>query len=247
MVGRGGEEDHREGAVVAAEGVETHVPEVATRVQDRRVEVLDTVDELEIAAVVDGSRVGRLADCPRPAGWAAVTTERIDHDIAANGVASLHRDAHGARCSVVARDQPRHLDAGSELDRRLARRRAPECPFDDRSPDPEVDQVLVAGLMRSLELERQVLRISPGVQEHFEDIRCPIRQQAPTARQKRVRLEVVRYSPAFDVEGTVGRPARRDKVAFEDHGLVTRSREGERSRQSRDASAGDDELHATTL
>ena len=66
-VGRRGEEDHGERPVVAAEGVEAHVAEVAARVQDRRVEVLDALGKLEVAAVVDGAGIGRLAGRPRPA------------------------------------------------------------------------------------------------------------------------------------------------------------------------------------
>jgi hypothetical protein len=47
----------------------THVPEVAARVQDRRVEVLDAFGELEVAAVVDGPEsVGSPAARGQPGG-----------------------------------------------------------------------------------------------------------------------------------------------------------------------------------
>jgi hypothetical protein len=55
VVGRRGEEDHGERSVVPAEGVEAHVPEVTARVQDWRIEVLDTLGKLEVPAVVDRS------------------------------------------------------------------------------------------------------------------------------------------------------------------------------------------------
>jgi hypothetical protein len=87
VVGRRGEDDHGERSVVTPEGVEAHVPEVTARVQDRRVEMLATLGKLEVAAVVDGSRIGRFARRPRPAGWAAVATESVDHDVPASGIA----------------------------------------------------------------------------------------------------------------------------------------------------------------
>jgi hypothetical protein len=98
--------------------------------------------------------------------------------------------------------------AGSQLHRRLGRRRAPQRPLDDRSPDPEADEVLVTRLARPVELQRQVLRVRASVDEHVQDVRSPIGQQAPTARKERVGLEVVGNSPTLDVEGTVGRPAK---------------------------------------
>ena len=216
VVGRRDEQDHGERPVVAAEGVEAHVSEITARIQDRRVEVLDALGKLEVAAVVDRSRIGRFAGRPRPAGWAAVATECVDHDVAANGIAVVQRDASGTRRAVLARQQPCHPDAGSDLDRRLGRRRAPERPLDDRSPDPEIHQVLVTGLPRSPELQRQVLRIRPSVQERVEDVRSPVRQQAPAAREERVRLEVVRDSR--------GARRRRHRRATRPGGRRSRSR-----------------------
>jgi hypothetical protein len=136
--------------------------------------MLDTLGKLEVAAVVDGSRIGRFAGRPRPAGGAAVATESVDHDVPANGIAVIDRDTHRARRAVMAGQQPRRPDAGSDLDRRLGRRRAPERPLDDRSPDPEIDQVLVTRLRRPPELQRQVLRIRSSVHERVEDVRSPI-------------------------------------------------------------------------
>ena len=150
VVGRGDEDDDGERSVVTAEGVEPHVPEVTARVQNRRVEMLDALGKLEVAAVVDGSRIGRFARSARPARRAAVATESVDHDVPANRAAVVDGDTDRMRRSVLARQQPRHPDAGSDLDRRLGRRRAPERPLDDRSPDPEIDQVLVTGLPRPL-------------------------------------------------------------------------------------------------
>lgn len=60
-------------------------------------------------------------------------------------------------------------------------------------------------------------------------------------------LEVMGDSPALDVEGVEGRPVGRDKIAFKDDRLVARAGHGERSRESRDAASGDDELHTLTL
>ena len=182
VVGPWGEKDHGEGSVVTAEGVEAHVSEITSRVQDGCVEVLDTLGKLEVAAVVDASGIGRLAGRPRPATRAAVATESVDHDVAPDRIAVVHRDTHGALSSIPIRQQPCHLDAGSDLHRRLGCRRAPERPFDDRSPDPEIHEVLVPGLSRPMELQREVLRIGPSVQERVEDVRSPVRQQAPAAR-----------------------------------------------------------------
>ena len=116
----------------------------------------------------------------------AVATEGVDHYVAANGLAVVDRDTHRTRRSVLARQQSSHLDAGSDLDCRFGRRRAPERPLDDRLPDPQIDQVLVTGLPRSRERQRQVSRIRSSVHERVEDVRSPIRQQAPAAREERV-------------------------------------------------------------
>ena len=60
-------------------------------------------------------------------------------------------------------------------------------------------------------------------------------------------LKVVRDAPALEVEGTVGRPVRMDKIPLEDDRLVARPDNGERSRESRDAASCDDELHTSKL
>jgi hypothetical protein len=54
-------------------------------------------------------------------------------------------------------------------------------------------------------------------------------------------------SPAHDVEGAVGRPVGIDKITFEHDRVVARPRDGERSRESRYAASGDDELHTRKL
>src|SRR5829696_6848953 len=158
-VGSRGEKDYGERSVIAAEGVEAHISEVAARVQDWGVEMLDTCGELEVAAVVDGSRIGRLAGRSRPRRRAAVATEGVDHEVAANGIAFVHRHTPGAGDSVLFSQQPCHLDAGPDLDRWLGRRGAPERPLDDRPPDPQIHEFLVTRLPRSTELQRDVLRI----------------------------------------------------------------------------------------
>jgi hypothetical protein len=147
----------------------------------------------------------------------------------------------------MARQQPRRPDAGSDLDRRLGRRRAPERPLDDRSPDPEIDQVLVTRLRRPPELQRQVLRIRSSVYERVEDVRSPIGQHTPTAREESVWLKVVRDPPALDVEGTTGRPAGMDAITFEDDHFVARPGEREGSCEPRDAAASDDAPHTSKL
>jgi hypothetical protein len=80
-VGRWSEQDHREGAVVAAEDIEAHVSQVPPRVQDWRVEMLHALTQLEVTAVVDGPRVRRFIRGSRPAGRTAVPTESIDQFI----------------------------------------------------------------------------------------------------------------------------------------------------------------------
>jgi hypothetical protein len=174
VVGRGREQDHGERSVITPKDVEADVPEVTARVEDRRVEMRDAVDELEVAAVVDGSRVGRFAGRPRPPGWTAIATESVDHEVPANEIPLIDCDTHRTRRSVLARQQPRHSDAGSDVDRRVRRCCAPERPLDDRSPDPEIDQLLIARHARSPKLRRKVLRIRSGAHERLEDVRGPL-------------------------------------------------------------------------
>ena len=77
----------------------------------------------------------------------------------------------------------------------------------DWSPGFKSIQVLVTPLPRPMELQREILRIRPSIQERVEDVRSPIQQQAPTAREERVWLKVVGDSPALDIESSVGRAA----------------------------------------
>jgi hypothetical protein len=56
-------------------------------------------------------------------------------------------------------------------------------------------------------------------------------------------LKVMGNSVALDVEGSAGRLAGMDRITFEHDGVVSRPRESERGRESRDATPGDDELH----
>jgi hypothetical protein len=65
-------------------------------------------------------------------------------------------------------------------------------------------------------------------------------------REECVRLEVVGDPPPLEVEGTVG-AGRIDRITLEDDRGVARPGDGEQSRQARDATAGDDELHAPKL
>jgi hypothetical protein len=120
-------------------------------------------------------------------------------------------------------------------------------PLDDRPPYPEIHEFLVLRLPRPPELQRQVLRIRPSIQERVKDIRSPIRQQAPTAREERVWLKVVGNSPALDVEGTVGWAVRLDTITFEDNHVLACPGEGERGGQSRDAASSDYEPHTPKL
>lgn len=98
-----------------------------------------------------------------------------------------------------------------------------------------------------MELQREILRIRPSIQERVEDVRSPIQQQAPTAREERVWLKVVGDSPALDIESSVGRAVGIDTIALEDNRLMARPGNGQRSRESRDAATGDNELHTPKL
>jgi hypothetical protein len=57
----------------------------------------------------------------------------------------------------------------------------------------------------------------------------------------------MRNSPSLDVERALGRPVRIDNVALEHDRVVARPREPERSRESRDATPSNDELHLRKL
>jgi hypothetical protein len=247
VVGCRDQEDHSERSVVAAEGVEAHEAEVAAGVQYRGVEVFGTVGELEVPAVVDGSRICRCARRPRPSRWAAVPTEGVHHDVTSNGIALIQDHTSGTRRSVLGRQEPHHPNAGSDLDRRLSRRRASERPLDDRSPDPEVDEVLVTRLTRPAELQSQVLRFRSDLQQRLDDIRSPGRQQAPTARQEGVGLGVVGNPSSLHAKGIARLPIRIDEVTLDDDRFVSGPGHGERSRETSDAAAGNDDLHATKL
>jgi MOSC domain-containing protein YiiM len=60
-------------------------------------------------------------------------------------------------------------------------------------------------------------------------------------------LKIVRDSPAHDVKRGEGRHAGIDKVTLEDDRMVSRPRDGERGRESRDAASSHDEPHAAKL
>jgi hypothetical protein len=62
-----------------------------------------------------------------------------------------------------------------------------------------------------------------------------------------VGLKIVGNPPALDAEGAFGRHVRIDKVTLEHHCTMTRSGDGKRSRETRNAATSDDELHMRKL
>ena len=62
-----------------------------------------------------------------------------------------------------------------------------------------------------------------------------------------MRLEVVWDTAACDVESPFRRSLRIDDITLQYNGLVACAGDGERSRESRDAASGDDELHSPKL
>jgi hypothetical protein len=86
-------------------------------------------------------------------------------------------------------EQSRHPHAASKLNRGLCGGRAPQRPLDHWPPDPQVDEVLITWLARTTELQRQILRIGPRVDKRTENIRRPILQQPPSARQESMGLK----------------------------------------------------------
>ena len=202
-VRRGHEKDHGERPVVAAESVEAHVAQVTARIENRGVEVFDALGQLEVAAVVDGAAIGRLPLGSGPPGRAAVAPERVDHDVPCHSVSVVDRDARGARGAVVAREESRHLNPRSDLHPGVGCRGAPKGPFDERPPDPEVHQILVTILPWPMQLQREVLGIGPGAQEHVEHLRRPFGQRLPSSREEGMRLEVVWDTAAFQLENSL--------------------------------------------
>ena len=91
------------------------------------------------------------------------------------------------------------------------------------------------------------MRIRPGIQEGLKYVRRPVRQQAPTAREERVRLKEVRNPPPLDVERTPGRLVRTDNISFEHDRLVPRTGHSEGGRKPRHPAARDDEPHTPKL
>jgi hypothetical protein len=247
VIGGRGKDDDREGPVVAAEGVEPHVAEVAARVEDRGIEVLGALGELEVAAVVHRPGIGWLPFRPWPARRAAVSPQGVDDEVAANRVLTLQGDPGGARRAVPRGQQSTDPDPGPELDRRLGGGGPPERPLDHRTAGPEVDEILVSRLPLPVELLGKVLRLGTGREERVEDVRRPLPELTATAWQEGVRLEVVRDPLAIEREGALGRCLRIDWITLEDDRLVTRPRDGKRGRKPCDAAPGDDEPHAGRL
>jgi hypothetical protein len=55
-----------------------------------------------------------------------------------------------------------------------------------------------------MQLQSQVLWLRPNLQKRVEDVWSPIGQQAPTAGQERMWLQVVGDAAPVDIEGATG-------------------------------------------
>jgi hypothetical protein len=66
---------------------------------------------------------------------------------------------------------------------------------------------------------------------------------AEPQREKRVGLKIVRDPPSLKIESVTRRPTCIDGIPLEHDRVMTRSRDGQRGREPRDAASGDDELH----
>ena len=201
------------------------------------------VGEREVAAEVDRARVLGGGDRARPTTRAAIAPERVDDDVAA------HRPAVGghAECAlaIVTPQQPLDLDAGAQLDARLRDSRPPQRPLDDRPAHPQVDEVLVGRLLVGAQPEREILRLRAGAQQRGEHVGGELAEDAPPAREKRVRLEEMGDPAAFDAERAVRRVVGLDVVTLDDDRHVPRSCDAERRGEPRDTAAGDHEPHET--
>jgi hypothetical protein len=110
-----------------------------------------------------------------------------------------------------------------------------------------MDEFLIAALTRRVQLQRQILAMRPDAHECPQDVRRPLREHASTARQERVWLQVVRNASPLELERILGRPVRRNNVAFKHDDGVARPRERERRGEPGDTATGDDESHLRKL
>jgi hypothetical protein len=72
-------------------------------------------------------------------------------------------------------------------------------------------------------------------------------EHAPSAREKRVRLEEVGNASTRDGERLVRRGVRLHAIALEYYGFMSRARGGERSGKPGDTATGDNDPHCATL
>jgi hypothetical protein len=83
--------------------------------------VVDTVQELEVAAVVEGAAVCLSFSTTSPPLRRPVAAERIDDDVAADRLAPIERNTTCLRDAAVGDDEPGDPRGRTQLDCRLLR------------------------------------------------------------------------------------------------------------------------------